>query len=397
VSNDENGNSIAYYEWFIDGIRKSYGSGREEFDYPFNTIRDYTVKLTVRDDEGKSASQTITITVKAASQRYYHLADHLGNVRATVTGSGKMVSKDAYYPFGMRIAGLSQAVDDPDPRYKYNGKELDEEKGLDWLAYGARYYDPEIGRWHVVDPVDQFWSGYAYGPNSPSNGTDYFGMTWYLNHETGEKVWLNDGIIWDRDSDVQGYLGGTVYGNMPTQQERWDTYRALGPMYGGILFPDLHDEVINFHLNLTEFGANFVTTLMSFAVPFFQGARVARGAGLARGAGAATKFAGVVVGPNSPIKAYNVLQKLTAGHKGAIQAHHILEARHLRAWGYTAKEIANAPSQILLRAQHTGLNNALQAALPRGQVYSRNAVWNAYKNVYKDYPKYLDSIKGYFQ
>jgi uncharacterized protein RhaS with RHS repeats len=134
--NDENGNSIAYYEWFIDGIRKSYGSGREEFDYPFNTSKDYTVKLTVRDDEGKSASQTITITVKAASQRYYHLADHLGNVRATVTGSGKMVSKDAYYPFGMRIAGLSQAVDDPDPRYKYNGKELDEEKGLDWLAYG---------------------------------------------------------------------------------------------------------------------------------------------------------------------------------------------------------------------------------------------------------------------
>jgi RHS repeat-associated protein len=66
-----------------------------------------------------------------------------------------MVSKDAYYPFGMRIAGLSQTVDDPDPRYKYNGKELDEEKGLDWLAYGARYYDPEIGRWHVVDPVDQ--------------------------------------------------------------------------------------------------------------------------------------------------------------------------------------------------------------------------------------------------
>jgi hypothetical protein len=42
-----------------------------------------------------------------------------------------MVSKDAYYPFGMRITGLSQTVDDPDPRYKYNGKELDEEKGLE--------------------------------------------------------------------------------------------------------------------------------------------------------------------------------------------------------------------------------------------------------------------------
>jgi hypothetical protein len=37
----------------------------------------------MKADEGQSASQTITITVKAASGRYYHLADHLGNVRAT--------------------------------------------------------------------------------------------------------------------------------------------------------------------------------------------------------------------------------------------------------------------------------------------------------------------------
>jgi RHS repeat-associated protein len=147
-----------------------------------------------------------------------------------------MVSKDAYYPFGMRIEGLSQTVDDPDPRYKYNGKELDEEKGLNWLAYGARYYDPEIGRWHVVDPADQFWSGYTYGPNSPSNGTDYFGMTWYLNHETGEKVWLNDGIIWDRDSDVQGYLGGTVYGNMPTKSDYERLLLAAG-IFGKFLRP----------------------------------------------------------------------------------------------------------------------------------------------------------------
>jgi PKD repeat protein len=73
---------------------KSEGSSREEFDYRFYTTRDYTVKLTVRDDEGKSASQTITITVKAASQRYYHLADHLGNVRATACpASAEVVSE----------------------------------------------------------------------------------------------------------------------------------------------------------------------------------------------------------------------------------------------------------------------------------------------------------------
>jgi RHS repeat-associated protein len=87
-----------------------------------------------------------------------------------------MVSKDAYYPFGMRITGLSQTVDDPDPRYKYNGKELDEEKGLDWLAYGARYYDPEIGRWHVVDPAEQFWNSYGYCLNQPVQFVDKDGQ-----------------------------------------------------------------------------------------------------------------------------------------------------------------------------------------------------------------------------
>jgi RHS repeat-associated protein len=87
-----------------------------------------------------------------------------------------MVSKDVYYPFGMRIEGLSQTVDDPDPRYKYNGKELDEEKGLNWLAYGARYYDSEIGRWHVVDPAGEFWSVYLYVANNPLRYTDFNGM-----------------------------------------------------------------------------------------------------------------------------------------------------------------------------------------------------------------------------
>jgi RHS repeat-associated protein len=63
-----------------------------------------------------------------------------------------------------------------DPRYKYNGKKLDEEKSLNWLAYGARYYDPEIGRWMVVDPAGEFWSVYLYVANNPLRYTDFNGM-----------------------------------------------------------------------------------------------------------------------------------------------------------------------------------------------------------------------------
>jgi RHS repeat-associated protein len=108
----------------------------------------------------------------------------------------------------MRIAGLSQTVDDPDPRYKYNGKELDEEKGLNWLAYGARYYDPEIGRWHVVDPAGEFNSAYLYAANKPTAVVDPDGMRIFLSPELVSQnefmFWANNSPLW---STVVGLFG----------------------------------------------------------------------------------------------------------------------------------------------------------------------------------------------
>jgi RHS repeat-associated protein len=64
---------------------------------------------------------------------------------------------------------------DIDNRYQYNGKELQNDHGLNWYNYGARNYDATIGRFMSVDPMaDKFggWSPYNYTLNNPINMID---------------------------------------------------------------------------------------------------------------------------------------------------------------------------------------------------------------------------------
>ncbi|NOY49657.1 MAG: RHS repeat-associated core domain-containing protein [Chlorobi bacterium] len=63
--------------------------------------------------------------------------------------------------------------------YKYNGKELQTDFGLDWYDYGARFYDPQLARFHTLDPLAEnynFQSPFAYGANNPIRFIDFMGM-----------------------------------------------------------------------------------------------------------------------------------------------------------------------------------------------------------------------------
>ena len=129
-----------------------------------------------------------------------NLRDHLGNLRMSLTrdnGQAVILQERHYYPFGLLHRGYNEekheiqyteAEEDkiftPQTvagRYKYwyNGKEWQEDLNLNVYDYGARQYDPAVGRWFTVDPAAEiipFVGQFVYVFNSPLFYNDPTGL-----------------------------------------------------------------------------------------------------------------------------------------------------------------------------------------------------------------------------
>ena len=151
-------------------------------------IYDYVNGIEYKNNTLERIANTEGAVTKNASGVFeyeYVLRDHLGNTRATfsdVNNDGVVTSTDIkqinhYYPFGLNMEGnwTPKGANGEGNKYQYNGKELNDDFGLNWNDYGARFYDAAVGRWNAVDPLSEKMrrhSPYNYAFDNPIRFVD---------------------------------------------------------------------------------------------------------------------------------------------------------------------------------------------------------------------------------
>ena len=153
--------STITYTYAADGTKlktvHKTGSTTTTTDYCGNVVYENGVQKLLLTDEGY-----VTLS---DNKYHYYLKDHQGNNRVVINQSGTVEETNHYYPFG----GVFASAGNVQP-YKYNGKEYDGKKGLNWYDYGARMYDAALGRFMTVDPLAEKYypmSPYGYCLNNP--------------------------------------------------------------------------------------------------------------------------------------------------------------------------------------------------------------------------------------
>ena len=123
--------------------------------------------------------------------------------------SGSLVQSNHYYPFEISFAEGSVTSQQP---YKYNGKELDIERGLNLYDYSARLMDPALGRFNTVYPKAEKTiriSPYVYCSDNPINKID----------PDGRREWP---------------VNKTYNGNGHSHENNWHAPRLRGRLHQGV-------------------------------------------------------------------------------------------------------------------------------------------------------------------
>jgi RHS repeat-associated protein len=165
----------------------------------------------------------------------------------------------------MNLVGIErQNPSSPEHKFQYNGKEKQTKLGLNWMDYGARMYDAQIGRWHVVDPLADLLSGvspYNYVLNNPISLTDPTGM-FPFDEKDADKDMLNKtgASVRKEGRDPRRGMSGQGGGNKDTKNSVRGTgnNNTIGEVSvtAAPLGPEWGNQVINHWRSGNAFSTN---------------------------------------------------------------------------------------------------------------------------------------------
>jgi RHS repeat-associated protein len=162
-------------------------------------------------------------------QRTYYHQDHLGSTRAL---SGADSGTIAYEPFGSLVHEVGATEEH---KHRFTGKPID---GTGLYYYGARFYDPELGKFVSMDPAKDGLNWYVYAHNNPLKYVDPTGM------------WGSD--VHNRDDEKRiGTYYWALQAGMDSISADILAERTYGVDFGWLTNPVLGQE---FHFNTNSTG-----------------------------------------------------------------------------------------------------------------------------------------------
>ncbi|MFQ8805318.1 MAG: RHS repeat domain-containing protein [Alistipes indistinctus] len=211
---------------------------------------------------------TVSRTEGSAGTSYtynYFKTDHLESTRvmlSAVDGALQASQTTDFYPFGLAFEYSNLNKN----KYLFSGKELQDgnlgSSMLEWYDFGARFYDPVLGRWFNVDPAAQVANPYLFCGNAPMVYID----------KDGRLAWFVPIII------------GAVIGGISNVAVNWD---KIGNFWQGFKFFGI-GAVVGGAAGYAGYGASqwigsALSNSMSLGGGFVNGALIGAGSGAAAG------------------------------------------------------------------------------------------------------------------
>jgi RHS repeat-associated protein len=172
---EDAGKFDVFYQYDAEGnrIRKYNKTNQTERIY----LGDYEIftessgkrcdSVHIMDDKSRIAmletEKKVNGVIQSTAVFRYQISNHLGSANLEVDDSpvAGIISFEEYLPYGGTAIYFEKNYGCSRKRYRYSGKERDEESGL--YYYGARYYAPWMGRWCSVDPAGRVDGENLYG------------------------------------------------------------------------------------------------------------------------------------------------------------------------------------------------------------------------------------------